>query len=52
MQTTKTILNRVINHSLTEEQKQELDNQLKDLQMNEFKRLIKADHCLKGVKIA
>ena len=52
MQTTKTILNRVINRSLTEEQKQELDNLLKELQLNEFKRMLKMDHSLKGVKIA
>lgn len=53
MQTTiKTLLNRTINKSLTEQQKQELDNMLKNLQMNEFKRMIKNDHCLKGVKIA
>jgi len=52
MQTTKTILNRVINHSLTEEQKQDLDNLLKELQLNDFKRIIKNDRSLKGVKIA
>jgi len=52
MQTTKTILNRVINHSLTEDQKKELDIILKELQLNEFKRIIKLDHGIKGVKIA
>jgi hypothetical protein len=49
---TKTLLNRVINKHLTEEQKQELDYILKDLEFKELKHILKMDRSIKGVKIA
>jgi hypothetical protein len=53
MQTTiKTLLNRTINKTLTDEQKKELDYILKDMELKELKHILKMDHSIKGVKIA